>query len=281
MITEDAFAHHVWATLRLVDTCLALSPEQLGTAVPGTYGSILETVRHLVGADSSYLFVTSGERTPLIDEDHLGLPELRAAMEGHGAAWSSLLARDLDPTPSRGHEDTGTQDILGINWQACTTDGSSGRSHRPHSLGLNRRTSMSWPSASGRPRARSRPSDEPGTGRLRPDRPEDPVRHRRHGLRRTAGARGTVDHGRRRQGAVGGAFSSPSGARTTDGPGGPKSLTGAERDPHPGSAPVPARSGPCDQYGLILVRRDRHRRAVGFPATSWRRCSRAARRSRP
>ena len=96
-LLEDAFAHHVWATLRLVDACLPLSPEQLGTAVPGTYGSILETVRHLVGADSSYLFRLSGERAPLIDEDHMGLPELRAAMEGNGAAWSRLLAQDLDP----------------------------------------------------------------------------------------------------------------------------------------------------------------------------------------
>ncbi len=96
-LLEDAFDHHVWATLRLVDVCLALNPEQLETAVPGTYGSILETVRHLVGADSSYLFVTSGERTLLIDEDHMGLPELRAAMEDHGAAWSRLLGEDLDP----------------------------------------------------------------------------------------------------------------------------------------------------------------------------------------
>ncbi|MBI3647416.1 MAG: hypothetical protein HY240_01420 [Actinobacteria bacterium] len=96
-LLEDAFGHHVWATLRVVDACLALSPEQLGTAVPGTYGSILETVRHLVGADSRYLFTTTGERTPLIDEDRMGLPELRAAMEGHGAAWSQLLAQDLDP----------------------------------------------------------------------------------------------------------------------------------------------------------------------------------------
>jgi len=93
----DAFAHHVWATLRLVDACLALSPEQLGTAAPGTYGSILETVRHLIGADSSYLFATTGERSHLIDEDHMDLAELRAAMEGHGAAWSWLLAQDLDP----------------------------------------------------------------------------------------------------------------------------------------------------------------------------------------
>ena len=58
---DDAFAHHVWATLRLMDTCLALGPEQLETAVPGTYGSILDTQRHLVGADASYLSVTSAD----------------------------------------------------------------------------------------------------------------------------------------------------------------------------------------------------------------------------
>jgi len=52
-LLTDAFEHHVWATLRLVDACLPLSPEQLGTAAPGTYGSILDTMRHLVGSDSS------------------------------------------------------------------------------------------------------------------------------------------------------------------------------------------------------------------------------------
>jgi uncharacterized damage-inducible protein DinB len=107
---EDAFAHHVWATLRVIDACLPLSSEQLGTAVPGTYGSILETVRHTVGADSSYLFVTSRERTPLIDEDHMDLQELRAAMEGNGADWSSLLAQDLDPdTVLERHRDDGSE----------------------------------------------------------------------------------------------------------------------------------------------------------------------------
>ncbi len=94
---EDAFAHHVWASLRLIDVCLPLTPEQLGTTVPGTYGSILETQRHLVGADASYLFVTSGGRTPFIDEDRMDLPELRTAMERHAAAWSSVLAEALDP----------------------------------------------------------------------------------------------------------------------------------------------------------------------------------------
>jgi uncharacterized damage-inducible protein DinB len=107
---EDAFAHHVWATLQVIDACLPLDTDKLGTAVSGTYGSILETVRHTVGADSSYLFVTSGERTPLIDEDHMALPELRVAMEGNGAAWTQLLAQDLDPdTVLERHRDDGSE----------------------------------------------------------------------------------------------------------------------------------------------------------------------------
>jgi len=96
-VIEDAFAHHVWATIRLVDACLPLRPEQLETAVPGTYGSIIETVRHLVGSDSWYLFAITGDRARSIDEDHMDLLELRGAMEGHDAAWSSLLAQDPDP----------------------------------------------------------------------------------------------------------------------------------------------------------------------------------------
>jgi uncharacterized damage-inducible protein DinB len=96
-LLTDAFDHHVWASLQVVDACLALSPEQLTTAVPGTYGSILDTARHLVGSDAWYLFRMSGERTPLIDEDQMDLPELRTAMERNGANWSELLAGDVDP----------------------------------------------------------------------------------------------------------------------------------------------------------------------------------------
>ena len=95
---SDAFAHHVWASLVLFDACLPLTPEQLATPVPGTYGSILDTQRHIVGADASYLFVTSGGRTPQIDEDQMDLAQLRVQMESHGPAWAQLLAEDLDPT---------------------------------------------------------------------------------------------------------------------------------------------------------------------------------------
>ena len=96
-LLEDAFGHHVWATLLVLDACLALPPEQLETSVPGTYGSILDTARHTVGADASYLFVLSGGRVTPIDEDSMDLAELRSTMEAFGAAWSETLTNDFDP----------------------------------------------------------------------------------------------------------------------------------------------------------------------------------------
>jgi len=107
---SDAFAHHVWATLRLLDVCQAFSPEQLKTGVPGTYGSILDTMRHLVAADSSYLFVTTRGRVQPIDEEDMDLPALEGEMEGHDDAWSSLLAQGADPDEVlERHRDDGSE----------------------------------------------------------------------------------------------------------------------------------------------------------------------------
>lgn len=94
---DDAFAHHVWATMRLIDACLELPAEQLTTSAPGTYGSILDTMRHTVGSDSFYLGVLTEGRTPEIDEDHMDLVELRTAIERDGELWSELLAERTDP----------------------------------------------------------------------------------------------------------------------------------------------------------------------------------------
>lgn len=96
-LLKDAFAHHVWATLRTIDACLALDAPQLDTTVPGTYGSILNTMRHLVGADSWYLADLTDDRAFAIDENEMDLRELRTAMERNGPAWTRLLASSPDP----------------------------------------------------------------------------------------------------------------------------------------------------------------------------------------
>src|SRR4029077_18070198 len=94
---DDAFAHHVWATRRLIDACLLLTPEQLDAAVPGPYGSILNTIPHLVEADCYFLSHLTADRGRRIDTGRMGLRELRTAMEANERAWTELLAMNLDP----------------------------------------------------------------------------------------------------------------------------------------------------------------------------------------
>jgi uncharacterized damage-inducible protein DinB len=115
-LLADAFGHHVWATIRVLDACAALDDAQLATTVPGTYGSIIDTLRHLVGADVFYLDILSG-REPPFDEEGSDIPTMRAVMEAHDSAWQRLVAGDIDPkTVVIEYEDNGwkTHAPLGI-----------------------------------------------------------------------------------------------------------------------------------------------------------------------
>ncbi|MEP7059093.1 MAG: DinB family protein [Actinomycetota bacterium] len=94
---DDAFSHHVWATRRLIGACAELSPKQLETSVPGTYGSIVETLRHLVDTDAWYAYRLNGEPSRFLSAEAFGFSELHAAMEGAATAWSRVLATDPDP----------------------------------------------------------------------------------------------------------------------------------------------------------------------------------------
>jgi uncharacterized damage-inducible protein DinB len=97
-LLADAFGHHVWASIRVLDACAAPDHAQLATAVPGTYGSIIDTLRHLVDGDVFYLDVLRGGEPEPFDKAVSDIPTLRAVMEAHDAAWQRLVAGDLDPT---------------------------------------------------------------------------------------------------------------------------------------------------------------------------------------
>lgn len=95
-LLADAFGHHIWATIRVLDACSALDDAQLATIVPGTYGSIIDTLRHLVGGDVFYLDVLCDRAEPF-DEEASDIPTLRALMEAHDPIWQQLIAGDMDP----------------------------------------------------------------------------------------------------------------------------------------------------------------------------------------
>jgi uncharacterized damage-inducible protein DinB len=115
-LLRDAFDHHAWATITLVDACLELPPEQLEASVPGIYGSIIETFRHTIGGDASYLHVLTDGQVAEIDEDSMDLRQLRMVMEANGGAWRTLLEQDLDPDAmATRHRDDGTDSHVPVS----------------------------------------------------------------------------------------------------------------------------------------------------------------------
>jgi len=130
-LLDDAFAHHVWATVRLIDACLPLTREQLATSVPGTYGSIIETLRHLVDGDAFYLYGLTGDRAHAIDTDRMDLRELQSAIKTNSAAWSRLLAQNPDPdaiTLERDDDGFERRATMGIRFAQALHHGTDHRS---------------------------------------------------------------------------------------------------------------------------------------------------------
>jgi uncharacterized damage-inducible protein DinB len=130
-LLADAFGHHVWATISVLDACSDLDDEQLATIVPGTYGSIIDTLRHLVGGDVFYLDVLSGGAPESFDEEGSDIPTLRAVMEAHDPVWQQLVAGDVDgATVIIEYEDSGyeTHAPLGIRLAQALHHGTDHRS---------------------------------------------------------------------------------------------------------------------------------------------------------
>lgn len=86
--------HHAWATLRLIDRCLELTPEQLELSTPGTYGSIHATLAHLVQGDGGLLRAAAGEEFGCVPPGPPpSMAALRADMERQARQWRGLLGR--------------------------------------------------------------------------------------------------------------------------------------------------------------------------------------------
>jgi uncharacterized damage-inducible protein DinB len=96
-LLDDAFRHHAWANDRILEACANLTPEQLAAAAPGTFGPILDTLRHLIGSDNWYLWVITEGRHPEFDEDTAGIDELKAGAKRSAAGWEELLGAEIDP----------------------------------------------------------------------------------------------------------------------------------------------------------------------------------------
>jgi uncharacterized damage-inducible protein DinB len=95
-VIRELFAHHTWATITLLEEVGRLDEGTLDTRMDGTYGSIAETLTHLVDADDRYLqrmydpapppYVDHGVQSPVVLRDRVRTNLVR---------WAELLD-DLD-----------------------------------------------------------------------------------------------------------------------------------------------------------------------------------------
>jgi uncharacterized damage-inducible protein DinB len=103
----ELYRHKTWATLRLFDYCQELADEHLDATTPGTFGTIRETLRHIVDAEQGYLTILTRERfrtkaegaayvfsDPLPDGP-VPLDELAERIRRMGPRWEAL-AQDTD-----------------------------------------------------------------------------------------------------------------------------------------------------------------------------------------
>ena len=97
-LLREAFRHHIWANQRLIAFCRELSSEQLGATMPGTYGSILEILNHIVASDAGYLPRIRVARPDWAgdDADIKGLDELAARVGQIAPLWEAYLANPLE-----------------------------------------------------------------------------------------------------------------------------------------------------------------------------------------
>ena len=99
VLLGEMFRHNAWATQKLLEHCAGLPAEDLEKTAPGTYGSIIATLRHISGAEERYLHRAEGtpRREEVMEKAELGLDDLRREAAGRAERWQRFLATDPDP----------------------------------------------------------------------------------------------------------------------------------------------------------------------------------------
>ena len=107
--------YNTWANQQVLAACQNLSQSQLTAPIPGAYGSVLATFRHLLWAEADYLNRITGARPqPSFNwDDGPSLAEMSAYAAQVGAAFLDTVQR-VPPTQMVHEEENG----LTLDYQA-------------------------------------------------------------------------------------------------------------------------------------------------------------------
>jgi uncharacterized damage-inducible protein DinB len=100
-LLADFFRHNAWANQHLLDACAGLTEQQLDATAPGTYGSIRDTLVHLIGAEKRYLAALNGVELERPLGGAIDLPGFAALREQSRRSGDDLIEVARRTPPSR------------------------------------------------------------------------------------------------------------------------------------------------------------------------------------
>jgi cyclophilin family peptidyl-prolyl cis-trans isomerase/uncharacterized damage-inducible protein DinB len=101
----ELYRHKTWATLRLIEHCQGLADEHLDATISGTYGTICETLRHLVDAEEGYFkLLTRAQLSEPLSDGPVPLKDLAERIRSLGLRWEAIAE---DPVIAAGDVKTG------------------------------------------------------------------------------------------------------------------------------------------------------------------------------
>ena len=94
----EAFRHSAWANRQLLEFCRTLSAEQASTILPGGYGNVLSTLKHIAGAEVYYRSLFSGAfpEWNWRDDEEQPIEEMSPWFGDMAAFWQTLLSGSFD-----------------------------------------------------------------------------------------------------------------------------------------------------------------------------------------
>jgi uncharacterized damage-inducible protein DinB len=102
-VLTTLFAHNAWANLKLLDFCEHLSDAQLDATAIGCFGSIRDTLHHIIGAEVSYVERVNGKLPPkqLSPDQFPGFAVLKDAVRWAGDELLQLALSARNDTSVR------------------------------------------------------------------------------------------------------------------------------------------------------------------------------------
>jgi uncharacterized damage-inducible protein DinB len=141
----ELYRYNTWATLRLIEHCRGLADEHLDATIPGTFGTIRETLRHLVNSEEGYYSTLTRARFRTREEgaafglteprrggSAVSLDELAGRIQRLGPLWEAL-AQDAD-LPAR--EVTTSDGYYMPAWIPMAQAVHHGNDHRSHIMSI-------------------------------------------------------------------------------------------------------------------------------------------------